>query len=286
MSPPSAPTAHGEPLDTEVAIETPEHIVFHYRVAGPARRAAAYLVDLIICYTAVVVVGFIVIIGVSLGSAATMGGSVDQVSKAGIGVLLVLLFLAQWGYFTTLEALRGASPGKSALGLRVVTLEGRPIGFGASLLRNLLRAADALPFGYIAGVVSISLTSRFQRVGDLVAGTMVVRTDRAAAARPIVLRPPATPLEMREIPDEVRLDPEERAAFELFLRRDFSMGPARRDELAGLLSDVLLRRFGIRRLPPARAIALLYDQAISEGRGEAPVSSRGVPPSRGAPQWR
>jgi uncharacterized RDD family membrane protein YckC len=265
-----------EPLDTEVAIETPEHIVFHYRVAGPARRAVAYLIDLVVCYLAVIVVGVIVMLALTMGGTLSGIEDASQISKAGVGVLLVLLFFVQWGYFTALEAWRGASIGKSALGLRVVTSEGRPIGFVASLLRNLLRAADALPFGYLGGVVSMALTKRFQRVGDLVAGTMVVRTERAAAAKPIVLRPPASPEELREIPDEVRLDPEERAAFELFLRRDHALGAGRRDELANLLADVLRKRFGIRRLPPARAIALLYDQAINAGRNEGPASSRGA----------
>jgi uncharacterized RDD family membrane protein YckC len=266
----------GTPLDTEVAIETPEHIVFHYRVAGPARRAVAYVIDLVVCYLAVIVVGIVVVLALSAGGTVSGIESASEVGKAGIGVVLVLLFLAQWGYFTALEAWRGASIGKSALGLRVVTSEGRPIGFVASLLRNLLRAADALPFGYLLGIVSMSLTQRFQRVGDLVAGTMVVRTERAAAARPIVLRPPASPEELREIPDEVRLDPDERAAFELFLRRDHALGAGRRDELANLLSDMLAHRFGIRRLPPARAIALLYDQAVNAGRNEGPASSRGA----------
>jgi uncharacterized RDD family membrane protein YckC len=265
-----------EPLDTDVAIETPEHIVFQWKVAGPGRRAVAYAIDLFICYFAVTLVGVIVVLALGAGSAVTFGGSMEEISKAGIGIMLVLLFLAQWGYFTALEAMRGATIGKSALGLRVVTTMGRPIGFSASLLRNLLRAADALPFGYLAGVVTMALSQRFQRMGDLVAGTMVVRTERASATRPIILRPPASPAELRELPEDVRLDPDERAAFELFLRRDYALGAARRDELASLLSDMLNRRFGVRRLPPARAIALLYDQAVNAGRGEGPSSSRGV----------
>lgn len=265
-----------EPLDTEVAIETPEHIIFQWKVAGPGRRAVAYAIDLVACYFVVAVVGFIVILAFAAGTSGSVNDGVEEVSKAGVGIVLVLLFLAQWGYFTALEATRGATIGKSALGLRVVTTMGRPIGFSASLLRNLLRAADALPFGYLAGVVSMALTPRFQRMGDLVAGTMVVRTERASATRPIVLRPPATPAELRELPDDVRLDPDERAAFELFLRRDHALGSARRDELASLLSDMLLARFGVKNIPPARAIALVYDLAVNAGRGEGPASSRGA----------
>ncbi len=269
-----------EPLDTDVAIETPEHIVFQWKVAGPGRRAAAYAIDVFVCYFVVALVGLVVILALSAGTAVTVGGSVEEVSKAGVGIVLVLLFLAQWGYFTALEATRGATIGKSALGLRVVTTMGRPIGFSASLLRNLLRAADALPFGYISGVLSMALTRRFQRMGDLVAGTMVVRTERATATRPILLRPPPTPAELRVLPEDVRLDAEERAAFELFLRRDHALGGARRDELASLLSDMLERRFGVKQIPPARAIALIYDQAVNAGRTEGPASSRG------AASWR
>src|SRR5687767_4593080 len=113
------------PLDTAVAIETPEHIVFHYRVAGPARRCLAHLLDLLICYGIFVVLVLIVIF-------AAIGGGVNEMGSMGKalgGFLLVVLFAIQWVYFVVWDALRGRSPGKAAFGLRVVTTNGRPIGW-------------------------------------------------------------------------------------------------------------------------------------------------------------
>ncbi|HEY8079543.1 MAG TPA: RDD family protein, partial [Labilithrix sp.] len=196
-------------LDTDVLIETPEHIEFHYRIAGPARRAAAYLLDLLICYGVLAIVTVVIFagLGMSLGESGV---------QAGGGLFLVLLFAAQWLYFLVWEGKTGRSPGKRAFGLRVLTTTGRPIGFGAAALRNLLRAADALPIANLVGVLSMALSSKFQRIGDLVAGTMVVVPETAYAAEALELRPAAAPKELRDLPEDVVLDADERAAIELF----------------------------------------------------------------------
>ena len=259
------------PLDTDVAIETPEHIVFHYRIAGPARRALGHVLDLLICYGAVVLLGIVVILAAMGGGLET--GDLGAAAKAGMGLVLLALFAAQWVYFVVWEARYGRSPGKMAVGLRVVTMSGRPIGWRAAALRNLLRAADLLPFGYVAGVVSMALSSRFQRLGDLVAGTMVVVPERARAARPLELRPPAEPRELTSLPDLVTLDPDERAAIELFLRRRHSLGTAREHELASMIAGPLGARLGYSHPNPSRMLAIVYDRAVNAGRLEAPPSS-------------
>jgi uncharacterized RDD family membrane protein YckC len=266
------------PLDTDVAIETPEHIVFRHRVAGPARRFLAYVLDLLICYAVFAAIGFLVVLAVA-GSAAASGAAEDA-TGAGVGLLLVLLFAIQWVYFAVLEGWRGRTPGKSALGLRVVTITGRPIGFRAAALRNVMRAADALPLTYtagllsIAGLVSMSATRRFQRLGDLVAGTIVIVPERAAAAAPLVLWPPPQPQELAALPDDVRLDAEERQAIEMFLRRRTRLGRARELELAQMIAPLLGARFRFHTPDPARTLALLYDRAANAGRSDAPPSSR------------
>ena len=265
-------------LDTSVAIETPEHIVFRYRVAGPARRLLAHVVDLILCYTAVVVVGLLILIAVVGAGAVT--DTVEGTVKTGLGLVLLLLFAAQWVYFVAFEATTGRTPGKSAVGLRVVTTSGRPIGFVAAALRNVLRAADMLPSAYVVGVVAMAITPRFQRLGDLVAGTMVIVPERAHVARALHLWPPAEPYELATLPDDVTLDADERNAIELFLRRRDALGVARERELAALLVEPLARRFGFRLADPTRMLALLYDRAANAGRMEAPVSSRGRAPWR------
>ncbi|MBX3210860.1 MAG: RDD family protein [Labilithrix sp.] len=259
------------PLDTDVAIETPEHIVFHYRVAGPARRALGHVLDLALCYGAVVVLGLVVVLAALGGGIES--GEIGAAAKAGLGLVLLTLFAVQWLYFVVWEAVFGRSPGKMAVGLRVVTTSGRPIGWRAAALRNLLRAADLLPVAYVAGVVSMALSSRFQRLGDLVAGTMVVVPERARAAKALVLSPPAEPRELGGLPDHVALDADERVAIELFLRRRRSLGAARELELASMIARPLGERLGYSHRDPSRLLALVYDRAVNAGRAEAPPSS-------------
>ncbi len=267
------------PLDTSVAIETPEHIVFRHRIAGPARRVLAYLLDLLLCYGVLAVL-------VLLIALAALGASLDDLegesAKLGTGVVLLLVFAAQWGYFVAWEALRGASPGKMACGLRVVTTTGRPIGFAAAALRNVLRAADALPTGYAVGLGAMALTSRFQRLGDLVADTMVIVPERPRAATVLRVFPPPQPHELENLPAAVRLDADERTAIEMFLRRRGTLGAAREQELAEILAEPLAKRFAYRLRDPARTLALLYDRATHGGRVEAPPSSRVPTPGRAA----
>lgn len=259
------------PLDTDVAIESPEHIVVHYRIAGPARRALAQLIDLLLCYGAVALIGVVVLL-------AAMGGAIEvgelgAAAKAGAGLVLVALFAAQWLYFIAWEGRFGRSPGKMALGLRVVTTSGRPIGWRAAALRNLLRAADMLPVAYVAGAVSMTLSARFQRLGDLVAGTMVIVPSLTRAADALELSPPADPRELAALPEEVSLDADERAAIELFLRRRRALGPARALELAAMIAPAIADRTGYAHPDPSRLLALVYDRAVNAGRDDAPPSS-------------
>jgi uncharacterized RDD family membrane protein YckC len=270
-----------EALDTDVAIEAPEHIVFSYRVAGPGRRTAAYLIDLVLCYGATFVFSLIVIF--AAGGAGALSGAMDGVSGLGIGLILLALFAAQWVYFAVWEGATGRTPGKSALGLRVVTTTGRPINFTDAALRNTLRAADALPNAYVAGLACMALTRRFQRLGDLVAGTMVIIEARTSRAMPLQLWPPATPEELLSVPENVALDADERAAIELFLRRRGALGPPREWELASTVAGAFEERFGFRTADPVRTLALLYDAAVNAGRSEAPPSSR-VPDSYRSPE--
>jgi uncharacterized RDD family membrane protein YckC len=262
-----------EALDTDVTIEAPEHIVFRHVVAGPGRRALAHLIDLTVCYGAAIVLSIVVVI--AFAGLAGFRGVFTAVMEASAGVILVILFAAQWLYSFLWEGVTGRSPGKAALDLRVVMVDGRPIGFGAAALRNVLRAADVLPAGYLVGVAAMALNRRFQRLGDLVAGTMVIVAGRPSKAAPLGLWPPADAVELAVLPDDVPLDVDERAAIELFLRRRVTLGPARERELATILMAPLQRRFGFRLEDPSRTLALLYDRAVNRGRGEAPLSLRG-----------
>jgi uncharacterized RDD family membrane protein YckC len=259
------------PLDTDVAIETPEHIVFHYRVAGPARRAVAYLLDLLLCYGVIALVTVLVLL--ALVGTSFVHGELPAAAGAAGGLVLLLLFATQWVYFVVWEGALGRSPGKMALGLRVVSTAGRPIGYRAAALRNLLRAADALPTAYVLGVSWMAVSSRFQRLGDTVAGTMVVVPERTFSSRAIELSPPAEPRELATLPEHVSLDADERTAIELFLRRRYTLGRERAAELAETIAGPLGARIGYHHADATRMLALVYDRAVNEGRTEAPPSS-------------
>ena len=223
-------------LDTTAEVETPERVRFRYRLAGPTRRAVAYLIDLLIRVALLIVLALVVRLAFGVGEGA---------SQASQGVILVILFVLEWGYYVAFESTwSGRTPGKRALGIRVMKEGGYPLGFVDSVLRNLLRAADFLPVGYATALLVMLADGRFRRLGDRVAGTMVVMEERSAAPAPLALSPPPTAAELEPYPPRPRLTAWERESLDLFLRRT-DLGPARRQELAVMIAPGLAKRLGI-----------------------------------------
>lgn len=266
-----------EPLDTTVAIEAPEQIRFRHRLAGPAQRAAAHLIDLLIIATALIVLFVLLVLG---ASATFRENAAEGLLKVEAGFMLLAVFVAQWGYFALFEGMRnGRTPGKALLSLRVVKTGGEPVGLVDAVLRNLLRAADLLPFGYAAGVLCMLVDPKFRRLGDLVAGTMVIVEDRLGVALPLGVHPP-TPEESALLPLRVLLDSEELRAIELFLRRAPDLGPALAAELASIVAEPLGRKYGLRHPDPARLLALLYLRATAcspTGSSPSPTALVAIP---------
>lgn len=148
-----------EALDTLYRVETPEGVALALRPAGPVARGLAFVIDLLIRMTLV----------------AVLGGVLSMVKGIGDAFWLISFFVLEWFYPVIFElSAAAATPGKMAVGLRVVMDDGLPVTAGASLLRNLLRAADFLPFMYGLGLLSMLLRRDFKRLGDLAASTLVV----------------------------------------------------------------------------------------------------------------
>lgn len=144
-------------------IATPERISFSYQLAGLGSRFLAQFVDLVILTIALAIV--------AAGTAAT--GTDSQTATL---VLVVASFILLNGYFLFFEGLwSGQTPGKRAARLRVVGESGQPLTFEQALTRNIVRNLDFLPFGYGAGMVALFANGRGKRLGDLAAGTVVVR---------------------------------------------------------------------------------------------------------------
>ena len=161
-------------MDERVSIVTPDQIDLEFELAGLGSRTLALLVDALVIGTAVFVL-VVVFVTASIAGIAVFGG----LSSWALAFLVFAVFLAQWGYFFAFEALNGGqTPGKTHAGIRVVRDDGLPVGWREAALRNLVRAADMMPFpACLVGILSIGLSKRGKRLGDLLAGTLVVRED-------------------------------------------------------------------------------------------------------------
>lgn len=206
-----------EKLDTLQSVELAEGVEIRLRIAGPLPRVGAYFIDLLI-RVAVLMVGGIVISLAGL----VIGGTVAK------GLLLLAWFLMDWLYPVIFEAgKRGATPGKRFAGLRVVQATGSPITPGQAVVRNFLRFIDGMPFfTYAFGMTSCLASKRFQRLGDLAAGTVVIY-DRMAP-QPVMAAPPP----MAAVPLPVGLTADETRALALFRERAGLWTEGRRIEIA------------------------------------------------------
>jgi uncharacterized RDD family membrane protein YckC len=149
-----------------ITIATPEGIELHMVLAGAGSRASASILDTLV-KAAIFLAVFL------LARAVHMSSSIGTI------LLIVLGFFLLFGYDVLFEVLSsGRTPGKRWSGLRVVRDGGRPIGLGASAVRNILRVIDILPGVYSVGLLSVALTKRNQRLGDLAAGSLVLRERR------------------------------------------------------------------------------------------------------------
>jgi uncharacterized RDD family membrane protein YckC len=179
-------------IETEevLIIETPERVSLAFPLASIGNRFLAVAIDHAIQYVSIIVVAvvFLIASGVRVfdEDPTRAGGAFDSMSNWTIALMIVGLFLLFAGYFVFFEWLwSGQTPGKRLLKLRVIREDGRPITIWEAIARNLLRIFDAIP-GFVIpiysiGLISIFLNRRDQRVGDLFAGTVVIRerTDEA-----------------------------------------------------------------------------------------------------------
>lgn len=202
-------------IDTVYDVETPEAIDLTANLAGPLARTLAYSIDLCI-RTGVSTVAIIIL---------------AFMNEAGWGVFLIVSFLLEWFYPVLFEVLRqGQTPGKKWLGLAVVNDDLTPITWSSSIIRNLLRAVDILPFAYTLGLIAMTCTKHFQRLGDLAAGTVVVYRKQ----NNLELQLP----EAEAIAPPMGLNLDDHLAIASFTRRHGQISKARQEELANILEPV------------------------------------------------
>jgi len=155
-------------------IETPERVPLHFALASIGNRFLACAIDHTIQWLAII---FIAVVSLILSNFETIQRVVSSAPKWLAALMLILLFLTFSSYFAFFEWLwSGQTPGKRWLKLRVIREDGRPITFWEATVRNLVRFLDMMPFPfYSIGLISVFYTTRDQRVGDMVAGTVVIR---------------------------------------------------------------------------------------------------------------
>ena len=219
----------------QLTIDTPEQISLEFNLASAGSRFLALAID-----TALQVAGFLVLVlgafGLSLIPVLVSGSG--AVRTWGLALLLLIGFVIYYGYFAIFEALwSGQTPGKRTIGLRVIGISGRPITVYEAILRNVVRIADQLPGLYAIGILTVFLTSKHQRLGDLAAATVVVHE------RPI--ERDAAAWETRAVRARYgssRLASEDLAVVEAFLRRRSELPDSRREQSAAQIAEHIRTR--------------------------------------------
>jgi uncharacterized membrane protein SpoIIM required for sporulation len=244
-------------------VETPEHVVLDLEIAGVGSRALAAIIDMLILAGSLL--GVMIVL-------AILGGYGLTVGRLGSAILLLGGFAVWTGYFIFFEGLRqGQTPGKRAVGIRVVMDTGYAVTLSAAAARNLLRTADFLPPPYLIGALLVALHPRAKRLGDMVAGTVVAR-DRPAesgAARPSLS--PAT--------GEDRLPELTDAEFQVlgqFAAREAQLAPGSRSRLAAAIAARLPRHRPPPGLAPAEHLLELYAREQERRRGTLALRTSGA----------
>jgi uncharacterized RDD family membrane protein YckC len=219
-------------LDEKLTLAAPEGIDLDLVLAGIGSRAGALFLDTLVQMLATLILLWVA------------GMFVD----AGVALAAVGLFMVVFGYPILSETFaKGQTLGKKALGIAVVRTDGSPVTFLAATIRNVMRLIDLLPGAYTVGLVAMLATKRCQRLGDLVAGTIVVRRGReqfhaggALGFDPLWGQlPPEPPPEIATW-DTSAVTAEEVAAIRAFLTRRLQLDPVHRHQLANSLAHQVL----------------------------------------------
>jgi uncharacterized RDD family membrane protein YckC len=241
-------------MEETVSISTPDHVTLEFELAGLGSRFSAYLIDTVLIFAMIVVLIVVMFLSGIAGSrvARTMlkGGSA-WIASSNLALLILFGFLIYWGYYVFFEGLKqGSTPGKKRLGIRVIRQDGLPIGFREAALRNLVRAADMLPPPcYMLGGLVMYFDPQGRRLGDMVAGTLVVvekfasASNTAAGAAWAVRVAQGSPRQAVTLPRGT-ISADQIGLIEQFIARRYSLPKERRDLLVWQIAEPLLPLVG------------------------------------------
>jgi uncharacterized RDD family membrane protein YckC len=226
-----------EPLD-KLTIDTPEQTALEFPLAGVGSRFVAMAID-----TTIQAITFaVLLIALALASPAVkLFGSVAP--QWAIAILIGAGFVIYYGYFAFFEAAwNGQTPGKRYAQLRVMKDDGRPINAYDAVARNLLRIVDQLPAFYGVGILSVFLSKQNKRLGDFVAGTVVVHEKTVDDARPFL---EIRPGDAATVYDVNRITLDELHLIETFLQRRDTFNPALRGSMAAQISTRIAKKLEV-----------------------------------------
>jgi uncharacterized RDD family membrane protein YckC len=276
------------PPDARPRFVTPEAVVLEFETAGLGSRTFAILIDLAIQGSVILVAAL----------ASAMLAGVGGFSTLATVVLVLVIALVLLGYPIAWETLwRGRTPGKAALGLRVVTKEGAPVQFRHAAVRGFLALVDLYASTGSVAVLSVLFSRDNQRLGDFAAGTVVLRERSGARApAPVAFTPPAGLESFAATLDTAGLSTADYGAVRSFLVRAHTLPPDVRWALAHQVAETVVARLGHR--PPPSLPAELYLVCVAAAHqrrtadlgavpgvaGHAPgVADPGAPPA--AAEW-
>ncbi|HET7456799.1 MAG TPA: stage II sporulation protein M [Gemmatimonadaceae bacterium] len=287
------PSAQPASLEQQVDVETPEQVVFSYTIAGIGSRAAAALIDLLICIGAMLLLLLLVSVG-----AKTLGDGMSIGDQYLVAILIFAQFAMLWLYYVLWEGLAdGQTPGKRRLGLRVVQDGGYSVSFAASAVRNIVRVIDMQPgFAYGVGIISAAVSKSGKRIGDIAAGTIVVREQVVTGLVPFAT--PGAPAGAQAAPANAPLllttllTDDEYSLLERYVARRNAIDPERRARLAEQLATRFRERAPeIGGSDGAMLLQLFERERQARSRGVAARSDTGARReqhaivAQGSPRW-
>lgn len=239
-------------MDDQYIIDTPENIEFAYDIAGIGSRFLAAIIDSLLIGIALSIVN---IAGSIFGNSSFLDSGPGQRNIL-VAISILLNFIIFWSYYIVFEMVwSGQSPGKRIIGLRVVRSRGQPITFASSAIRNLVRLVDFMPSFYGIGVVAMFIDRRVRRLGDLAAGTLVVKERRevtlesltTAVTAPVLTTPSDSPGDTPQttLPNLHLLTDQDYNLAQEFLRRRSELSLDARVRLAKQLASGLQARLGV-----------------------------------------
>jgi uncharacterized RDD family membrane protein YckC len=265
-----------EPIGDQLNIDTPELVSIELPLAGIGSRFIAAIVDSLVLGSALLLLIFLAVYIIS-----ALGAIGPKAANWGLGIFFLILFLLFWGYFALFEAFNnGRTLGKRVAKIRVIHQSGRGINFVEALARNLVRFIDYLPGFYGVGIVAMFMSRRSQRLGDMVAGTLVVRereveapmwsesTSRTLTAAALAPQSPIPPPHLRVVlpaPALAKLAPSDLEVLEGFFSRRLDMDLATRGALASRIASALCAKSGLA-IPPEVSVETFLEAVAHQFR--------------------